>query len=40
MIPVDRDGEAEIVLPQTYAIGTKGRAAIKSIPGVSDVREF
>ncbi|MEO1223223.1 MAG: DNA polymerase III subunit alpha [Pseudomonadota bacterium] len=40
MIPVDHDGEAEIVLPQTYAIGTRGRAAIKSIPGVSDVREF
>jgi hypothetical protein len=40
VIPVDRDGEAEIVLPQTYAISTRGRAAIKSIAGVGDVREF
>ncbi|MEM7444581.1 MAG: OB-fold nucleic acid binding domain-containing protein, partial [Pseudomonadota bacterium] len=40
VIPVDRDGEAEITLPQSYAISARGRAAIKSIPGVSDVREY
>ena len=32
--------EAEITLPGAYAVSAKGRAAIKTIPGVVDVLDL
>ncbi|MEE8270189.1 MAG: DNA polymerase III subunit alpha [Alphaproteobacteria bacterium] len=40
LVPIGTGREAEIALPQAYAVTAKGRAALKAIPGVVDVQEI
>ncbi len=39
MVPIGDGREVELVLPKGYAISAKGRAALRSIPGIVDVQE-
>ena len=38
-VPVGLGEEAEVVLPDAYAVTAAGRAAIKAVAGIADVRE-
>jgi hypothetical protein len=40
VIELDRYREAEIMLPERFALNAKARAAIKAIPGVVEVQEL